>query len=325
MDRNNLEIKPFDELIKRFTITHQNNFIIGSLFIVSIILIGTLWLVEKDSVWYDLLIAVSTSILASVIFYWLYSKVAEKAVLQDVAVFATNVATQKFLSFQKWTPEAVYDSGENSNKFLLDYRNAIFNSKFLWFKGNSGIRTSFTLSKLSTEGHQLTDVKLLLLDPKEKRLCRDLAQDILLKSGHFAEDEQELQQKTEEMIEEIYLTLCGLFDIRKKMPTQVAFFTDHLFFRSEIFSDGLFITYYLGGFENKFDPRQLFSNLSLAYEAFSYDFRKGFYSSNIFTFSSRMSEKEFNDKLLELGCNLNIAELRKQKVDRFKKFEIQTI
>lgn len=269
----------------------------------------------------EILIAIGTSILASVCFYLLYSRTAENRVLREVSVQVTRVATEYATSlfkehFDKMMPAKIYPQTNVPSKgFNDDFDDLLKDSKTYKYKGDAASYTAFRLHLMSQRGNLLEkEIKILLLDPREISLFEGRAQ-MELSSKSYSK--AELTEYASTLRIKVYVTLVALFDICHSVRVEVGFHKEHLFFRSEIFDDGLFLTYYLGG---EFPSTYLYTRKTLSYDAFLLNFWQNYNdSAATFVFNNQLTEDEFKSHLHLLGCTLSIEDLRNEMNESFKK------
>lgn len=302
--------------------------------IVGLLLMGTAFIIDLDpkvrdpniiqwqfAIGQEILIAIGTSILASVCFYLLYSRTAENRVLREVSVQVTKIATEYATSlfkerFDKMMPAKIYPQTNVPTKgFNDDFDDLLKDSKTYKYKGDVAAYTAFRLHSLSQKGTLLEkEIKLLLLDPREISLFEGRAQ-MELSSKSYSKTE--LTDYANALRTKVYITLVALFDICHSIRVEVAFHKEHLFFRSEIFDDGLFLTYYLGG---EFPSTYLYTRKTLSYDAFLLNFWQNYNDSTaIFVFNNQLTEDEFKNRLHVLGCTMSIEDLRYEMNESFKK------
>jgi len=163
------------------------------------------------------------------------------------------------------------------------------------------------------------EIALLLLDPRRKDLFEERAKHEL-SSSHKMYNKIQLFEKASELRNNVYITLIGLFDICHITKVQVAFYEEHVFFRTELMDGGAFLTYYLGG---EFPGSYLYPQKTFTYKAYSSNFRQIYDSSSKrITFDNHLKDDEFLKDLQELRCEFSIEELRKFKDERFEKYRL---
>lgn len=268
----------------------------------------------------QILIAIGTSILASILFYLLYSRTAEERVLREVSTQVTLMATEYATSlfqqrFNKMMPTKIYpETGVPSREFNDDFDEILQKSMIYKYKGDAASYTTFRLHMLCQKGNLLDkEIKLLLLDPRELQLFEDRAQVELTKRPS---SKAELTSYANELRQKVYVTLVALFDISHSSRIEVAFHKEHPFFRSEIFEEGIFLTYYLGG---EFPSTYLYSRDTVSYNALLLNFWQNYNASkDHIVFNDQLTEATLRSVLDSLGCTDSIEELRRKKEEGFK-------
>jgi hypothetical protein len=123
--------------------------------------------------------------------------------------------------------------------------------------------------------------------------------------------------------EEIYTTLVALFDISNTISTTVYLHANLPYFRCEMFDDGMFLTYYLGG--SNYPETLEFSSLTRPYRAYksamilvrrfstrTIEFGHSGSSANLIS-----DEEALQTLLTDLGCSISINDLRSNRDRRF--------
>ena len=98
----------------------------------------------------EVLIAIGTSIISSVLFYVLYSHTAEEKVLRNITEASVDYATSLFTKrFDKMLPSHVFPAeGLPTNEFDRYFEPILKNSKTYRFKGDIAKFTSFRLAHI---------------------------------------------------------------------------------------------------------------------------------------------------------------------------------
>jgi hypothetical protein len=266
----------------------------------------------KLNIWHQIMLAIAASFLSSVIFYLLYSMVAEKQMLKSVSFEVSKRASEYTLSlfhdrFDRIIPKKIFPPTLFPTKeFNDDFENSLNNSRNYKYKGDTASYTTYRLFQLASKEVIIDkDIKLILLDPRKIDLIEDRVKTELYGQTYSKSD---LQEKIEEMQTKIFVTIIALFDICHIIPVKIAFHVDHMFFRSEILDEELFLTYCLGG-ENP--TTHLYLKKSLPFEAFNLDFQQTWNSANlIIDLNSKLKEPQILDYLNILKCQLPINELK---------------
>ncbi|HEX8566005.1 MAG TPA: hypothetical protein VF648_10080 [Pyrinomonadaceae bacterium] len=276
------------------------------------------------ALWIQVFLAIGTSMCSSMLFYIFYSSFLEKRVLKDVtenaAKDAVIYANSLYLErFERMIPSFTYPSTSSPMpEFQIHFNNILKKSKIYKFKGEEGGFTAFRIYKLSDKGFLLQkDITLLIMDPRSKTLIRERAKiDLASFKPNFSK--QELESHIQVMRKGIYATVVSVFDISHKTRVQLGFHTEHLFFRSEIFDDGIFVTFYLGG---EFPGTAFYSSNTYIYQAFLENFRQINKSAvPTISFSTQMTDNNLLEFLKKLDCEFKLDELREFNKELFSKY-----
>ena len=200
----------------------------------------------------------------------------------------------------------------------VSFNDMLKNSKTYRHKGDSGNFISFRLATLyHPKHHSERDIEILLLDPMENSLLEEQARIELSEAEYSKAD---VEERINKLRKDIFVSLISLFDhAGHRFDVTVKFHKELLFFRSEIFDHGIFISYYLGG---DFPGTYLYSSSTFSYEAFLLNFRQHYNLSNKkIKFNGALAEDEFKNYLSNnLCCEQSLEHLREAKEERFKKY-----
>lgn len=266
----------------------------------------------------EILIALGTSILSSIVFYWLYSQAAEERVLRDIAVGAGKAAaafaTSLFATrYENLLPSKIYPETELP---LAEYYNditlSLVTSRTYKYKGDAASYTTYRLFQLAQHQIPMVDkeITILLLDPREPQLFRDR---VAIEIGNLCSKER-LEEEAAELRQNVFISLVALFDICHTMRIDVAFHRERLFFVSQILDDGIFLSYYTG---SRFPTDYYYTAKTFAYRAHLINFRQNYDASSVFPLKGDLSETAFEKWLQQdLGCNVSLSQLRKLKDER---------
>jgi hypothetical protein len=282
----------------------------------------------RGAIGQEILIAIGTSIIASILFYILYSMSAEDKVLREISESSAKVATEFATSlfqqrFESMLPVKVYPAtAAPVEEFDIDFDNLLHDSKIYKHKGDSAGFATFRLTVLSERGYPLDkEITLLLLDPRRNDLFEERAKHEL-SILHKMYNKAQLFETANKLRNNVYITLMGLYDICHITKVQVAFYEEHVFFRTELMDKGAFLTYYLGG---EFPGSYLYSQKTFTYKAYFSNFRQVYdASTKKICFDNRLQDDEFSKYLQELGCEFDIDELRKLKDERYEKYRFDS-
>lgn len=273
----------------------------------------------------EILGVVGTTIIASTLFYVFYSRFLEREVLQEVTEEAAEVAadhaSQLYQSrFSRMMPTKIYPATRMPMPdFEAHLEEVLRGSRHYKFKGDNGGYTVFRLDRLCKNSPFLDkDIELQVLDPQEKYLLRERAKIELAESNPSYQLEQ-LEPYIDDMRNNIYVTIVAAFDVRHKTRIRIRFHKEHLFFRSEIFDGGIFLTYYLGG---EFPSTCFYDRETMSYDAFLENFRQIWKSGKPteLEFSTQDGDDWLRERLAALGCDKDLTELRKDKEQLFESY-----
>lgn len=268
----------------------------------------------KAAIVLEVALAVGTSIVASGLIYFFYSRVVEKRVLAVVTENAAEVAAKYATSlyenrFERMMPTEVYPaSALPKPEFERHLQQVLNDSRIYWFKGDDGGFTVYRIHSLPGHPHFLRkEITLLLLDPRDDYLLRERAKmDLAQTNKRYTK--VDLNEAIEHLRKSIFASVVAIFDNSHRTRVKLGFHNEHLFFRSEIFDKGIFLTYYLGG---EFPDTCFYPRKTLTYQACLENFRQIQKSAKpSFTFSTIDTEDDLNQKLIELGCKHQPDELR---------------
>ena len=262
-------------------------------------------------------LAIGASVIASALFYYLYSRTIESRVIESVAErtsqAAISYAYEVFYShFKNVVPKKTYPKSTIPLlEFKEDFSKSLASSQYYRYKGDAGTFTIFRLSSLANNPvMQSKEISLILLDPQAGLQLLARARQELIDSN-ASPTREELQDYADNIKERIYSGLVALYDIGHILNTRVYFHDDDIFFRGELFDNSIYISYYLGG---EFPGTYLYMNDTYVYKAFSMNFSQSMSTSKKrIDFDGSMSEEEFTKELESIGCLIPLPELRKSR------------
>lgn len=278
----------------------------------------------KSAILLEITLALGTSIVSSLLIYFFYSRLVEKRVLNVVSTNAAEVAASYATSlyenrFERMMPTEVYSATATPKpEFEEHLTRVLHNSTIYWFKGDDGGFTVYRINSL-TDNHNLLrkEITLLLLDPSDNYLLRERSK-IELASTKPVFTKDELEERIEQLKKGIYASVVAIFDNCHRARVNVGFHKEHLFFRSEIFDEGIFLTYYLGG---EFPATCFYSKNTLTYQACCENFRQIRKSAEpFFSFSTTATEDDLKAKLKQLACDYELEDLRSFLRELFTKY-----
>lgn len=271
-------------------------------------------------------LAIGTSILAALIVQSVYGRIAEERIVKKVAAETASAAVGYAKSvlhdhFTHVVPRTTYPRTLHpTREFRRDMAAQLRKSKIYLYKGDAASFAGFRLTKLATHPDLISKDKITIciLDPRAERLVKQHARQKLRTKGN-AYSKEDIAKKSDEIREEIFITLVALLDISHLIGVEVILHRESLFFRSEIFEDGLFVSYYLGG---HYPGTYFFTRDTYIYEAFQLNFQQIMDCSDyIVRFGDALSEEEFCKQLEALGCAYDISLLRQKRDELYSTYE----
>ena len=272
----------------------------------------------------EISLAVGTSIISSLAIYWFYSRVVEKRVLKVVMTNAAETAAKYATSlyenrFERMMPTAIYSAtAAPKPEFEAHLERVLQNSRIYWFKGDDGGFTAYRINSLTNHHHLLEkEITLLLLNPDDKYLLRERTK-IELANANPGFSKEDLSEGINQLRKGIFASIVAVFDNSHRARVNVGFHNEHLFFRSEIFDEGIFLTYYLGG---EFPATCFYPRKTLTYQACIENFRQIQKSADpFFSFSTASTDEDLKERLRALGCEYELADLRQFLDSLFAKY-----
>lgn len=290
----------------------------GSLIILALVTIGlAFWLFSSDTIRNDwrwvlsvqILISVGPSILASMIFYFLYSKLAEKNVLREISESSAEYAFFLFSQrFEKMLPAKIIPGSDSpSAEYQRDFNLQLSKSASYRYKGDTAKIASIRLIHWHNNDNLEKDISLLLLDPRNESLLRERAQ-MKLSNMRDSYNKNDLDEKIAELRNDIYTTIVRFYDNCHRLCVQVGFHNEPLFFRTEIFDNGMFVNYYLG---KTFQDTYFYKRETVAYDSYLLNFRQNHkISSKTIILDNNMTDESLLEHLRDLKCQSQLCELR---------------
>ena len=271
-------------------------------------------------------LAVGTSIMASMIVQEIHGRIVQERMMKKIAEDSATAAisyAQDVLSesFTNVVPKKTYP---RTQKPLLTFRNdmaeQLRHSKQYRHKGDAASFAGFRLTKLAAHPviSSKEQITLCILDPREDRLLYHQARQKLRTTGaRFSRED--IQERASKIREEIFITLVAMFDIAHLVRVNVALHKENLFFRSEIFEQGVFVSYYLGG---SYPGTYFFDRNTHVFAAFMLNFAQILdFSEYNLHFGDEITEQEFLQHLQALKCPDSIEALRKKRDTKYSQYE----
>lgn len=274
--------------------------------------------------------AIGESVIASLIIYVLIALFLDPRRQQmqtaRVAGYAISEANRQFQEkFQVSLPTASYVS---SSIPKLGFRENFVtlleaSSRYDHF-GTTAHFATFRLAVASRrpEITALDQIRLSILDPRVDQTIRAHCELRLTDSEDEAIAESVLNEVAR-LKQEVHISLIALYDIRSTVSTSVYLHANLPFFRCEMFDDGMFLTYYLGG--APFPETLEFSATTRPYRAYkSAMILARRFATKVIRFGNEGPSADLiNDDntlqalLSDLDCNIPLSELRSMRDARF--------
>lgn len=278
--------------------------------------------------------AVGESILASLVLYILISLFLDprRQLYQAHALagYAINAANAQFQErFEVSLPTAVYESSSVPKvDFREDFVGLMAKSTRYDHCGTTAHFASFRLA--AARGHpevtHLDQVRLCMLDPRVDDVIRAHCQ-LRLRDDPAVNRSARIAGEISRMKSEIYTTLVALFDIGSYVSTTVYLHANLPYFRCEMFDDGMFLTYYLGGaqypetleFAASTRPYRAYKSAMLLVRRFATKTVQFGYPGPSADLVD--DDNELMSLLSDLGCTTPLDELRNKRDERFRELE----
>jgi hypothetical protein len=302
---------------------------------IAFIFIGTLHEVPSSA--RNILQAVGSSVIASLILYVLISILIDPkrqaAQARQAINYGIQMANRQFAErFEVALPTEVFEGSSIPKPPFRDaFVDLITSSTRYDFRGESGSFTAYRLARCCDhpEIRRLDQIRLCVLSPLSPRTDGAYARENRRQDSRTYKEAKAIE-KDMNLREEIFVTLWTLYQIRQKVAASVYFHSDLPFFRCELFDHGMFLTYYL--------DRRIYPNYpeTLQFSAATRPYRA--YSTALAltrTFAPQMvmfgdvgpgadlinTDDKFFALLRSLGCDLTSEELDNRQKDRFRRFD----
>ncbi|MEM9092233.1 MAG: hypothetical protein AAGC93_26315 [Cyanobacteria bacterium P01_F01_bin.53] len=256
--------------------------------------------------------------MSSTIFYLLFSATVEEYQQKYSAQRAAHIATQYAIERIELAPRRVYPSSNISDAQFEKQFNKSFNgSNFYCFKGASAGFAIYRLrSPNAFDGYKslaLKTARFLLLDPRKEELLQEFAKSNLRSKVNEVNTftQQAIKDEVDNVQKEIYMSILGVYHLRCLdilHDIDISFHDEFVFFRSEIFANGIFISYYNGS--KTFPGSMYYDESSGIYQAYrrNFDFcrKKG---ERQFSLKGLSENKDITEILQHLNCKYSLNEL----------------
>lgn len=283
---------------------------------IACIIVASYWIAMKfDKTYGDILLGIGTGIASSTFVVWAYGRFAEERSQVRIGKEATNAALNAagaFLKarFQQVLPKSTYPKSKRpTEEFRRDFVLHLVRSKIYLHRGDDAGFAAFRMATHASHPavKSLLTVHFCVLDPRADAHVRQRAKLEIENSGEQRYSEAQLQQQASKVRRKIFVTLFSLFTIRYVRSVEVFFHRDISFFRSEIFDDAVFLSFYRGG---EFPGSYQFEKDSFVYQAFLNATQMSMEASAYrIRFDATLTEEAFKQHLQELGCDIDFSDL----------------
>ena len=298
--------------------------VIGA-FVLALALIIVGYVVMLPAKYVDAFRAIGESIIASLILYMLISLFLDPrrqlSQAHALAQYAIHEANKQFQArFEVSLPTAVYEASSVPKRdFRENFVSLLTESTRYDHCGTTAHFASFRLAaaKRNPEVTHLDQIRLCILDPRADDIIR--AHCYLRMQGNTSDRQAEfIITEISRLKEEIYTTLVALYDISDVLFMSVYLHANLPYFRCEMFDDGMFLTYYIGG--SQYPETLEFATSTRPYRAYKsamilirrIQFGHPGPSSDLVE-----DENSLRALLSELGCTTSLKDLRSNRDRRF--------
>lgn len=315
------------------------------IFIVSVVVlyIGN----QVGSPYKDICISISTSLIASLIFSFMYSSLVEKhhlAVVNDELASSVRHSAEEMKKLQQDNMQQITNSmiskiedleqshyhqitthfrelipskqfpatNQPDPEFNRTLTEALIDSNQYLFKGVTG---RYVPSRLETARNYNLSCRVLLVDPARDDLLQLYVRD---RFGVYPAD---LTQRIQKVKREIYMTIVDLFEQAQRTRTTINIKMYHgpVYYRTEIFDDKVFVSYFTQKTSTAYPNSYLYTSDSFYYEAFLTDFNQTFeLDASSTSFNSMSHEKQLVEFLAKIGCDVNEIPQLQQEAKEFR-------
>ena len=272
----------------------------------------------------------ASSILASSVFFSIYSRVAQLHVLNSISETMIQYSEDLFRErFDRMLPIKVLPSTDLLKEEFDKYFYENFEeSRIYYFRGVEGSFASFRLGHLiKPDLIREKQIRFLLLNPNQRVLFHFRAVLELTSKDAISPSEEDIKKEVDNMLLKLYVSVYVLYQLSKLYSIELAFYDELASFRSEIMDDGNFLTYYLGG---KFPATSIYSKNTEQYKAHFINFNQNYKLAlnqhcdekpRWVVLNNIETDNEFIALLKNLGCTYSLETLKKEcklRTDRYK-------
>lgn len=248
------------------------------------------------------------ALVASLLFLIVYQIFADEAVIKSVSNETANAAVEHVLQRLELVPTRVFsESDQPDPSFEQLFHDQLKISDRYWFKGSTGRKIAERLSQSEPETFRNKEVRVLLLDPSDESLLTATAKSNLGAPNSANYDASQIQAEKEKVKTQIYESVAQMFKVHRRNNIDLRFHKEYVFYRTEIFQNGLLLSYSDGG--KSFPGSALYESGSKVYRAYERNFRHHFDRANESVFpKDDKSDPTLKQLLTDLGCTGKLAQ-----------------
>lgn len=273
---------------------------------------------QKTVFYGNAMIGFAASAIASVVVITVYSIRAERDLAEYVADIASQKAVAEVLKLLTMVPEQVFDASiESDKRFEEQFEKDFAASQYFHFFSASARNCSKRLSSLSQQDRlDEKSVLIFVLDPSQREYLEAHARKrIAMQSNNQRHAISSLDQEVREIQKEIFRAIVRLYDVAKLNNVDLRFHTSFVFFRSEIFDTGFFLTFQRGTMP--FPGSVYYSRSSPVYEAYRCHFEHHIEDSARNKFSLKVQARSnvpLEQILQDLKCPWKLPDLQDEQI-----------
>ncbi len=233
--------------------------------------------------------------------------------LTKIAEIQSTYSHEIALHFRELIPSDYFPpSNEPDPRFNNVLSTALSKSHLYLFKGVTG---RFIPARLSVVNHHNLTCKILLIDPANEDLLHLYIRDRF--GGNIGNTD--MAERVKRVKEEIFMTIVDLFDQARWTSIDIKMYHGPIFYRTEIFDDQVFISYFTDKMPTAFPTTYLYNKGSFFYTAFLTDFNQTFDLAPIsIPFNSRSTEQDLLKILIQIGCDVGRLSQLRNKAAQFR-------
>lgn len=258
-------------------------------------------------------IAISTSLVASLVFAVIYSRVAERyrimVIKDEISQSLKEVLRDEVRPYLALHPDDYFHATDKPDKrFNTIITNSLENSRSYYFKGVTGRHIPARL--IDAKPRNLV-CEVLFVDPRQQELL------LLYIRDRFGEwtSEAERTRRLQMVQQEIYMAIVALFDVAHRLDTriQIGLHCSPVYNRFEIFDDVALVSYFTEKIPTAYPITYLYKKDSFFYKMLHTDFQQSKKSASYSAiFSLHSKEEDLQQLLNDIGCDINtLPQIRK--------------